>query len=75
VHDEGEVGLVETHAERRRGHHDLQLVGQQSPLDLDPVGVLTLPGVGDGVYVLALQPLGEPVGIVHGEAVDDPAPG
>ena len=75
VHDESEVGLVEAHAQRGRGHQCLDTVGQQIFLGLLPVGVLRAAGVrGHGVAALP-EIRSHLLGGGDGQGVDDPGAG
>ncbi len=54
--DEPQIGLVEPHAQRRRGDQRLDAVGQKVRLELLPLGRVGLTGVrGDGVAVVRQQ--------------------
>ena len=71
MHDEAEVGLVEAHAERRRGDQRLDPVGQQVRLELLALGGLGGPGVGGHRVALLAQQRRDVVGLRHGQRVDD----
>ena len=75
VDDEAEVGLVVPHPERGGGHEHLELVGQQA--FLEPFTFLRVGGAGvrRGVDAVGPQPVGDHLGVAHGEAVDDARPG
>ena len=71
MHDETEVGFVETHAERGRGYHGLDPVAQQVLLGLHPLGLVGLPGVRHDGQPGRAQVLGDLLGGRHRQAVDD----
>ena len=74
VDDEAEVGLVETHAERGRGHERLDAVFDQRPLQrLAPLS--RLPRVGSDLQSPRPQPFGHPDGVADRQRIDDPAAG
>ena len=59
VHDEPEVGLVESHAERGRRDEGLDPVAEQVRLEGLALGGVGLPGVGgDRVALLGSRPPG-----------------
>src|SRR5690606_26183452 len=71
VHDDANVGLVDAHAERVGGHDDVELAGDECPLDL-----LLLAGFEPGVEMSAAQArarelLGPDLGVAAPRAEDD----
>ena len=75
VDDEAEVGLVVAHPQRARGDDALDLVGEQLPLDLDPLVGLDLARVGLALDPLRVEPVGDVERVPDRQAVDDPAAG
>ncbi len=69
--DEGEVGFVETHAERGGGRHDLHVVVEQLRLDGEPRLGVAVTRVGHGRDALVAQPVGDDSSVADGEAVHD----
>jgi hypothetical protein len=70
--DEAEVGLVESHSERRGGHECLDLVRQQIRLELLAFGGFGGTGVGGDLMALLAQQRRDVVGLSNGEGVNDP---
>lgn len=70
--DEAEVGFVEPHAQRRRGHQRLDPVGQQIRLELFAFGGFGGPGVRGDVVALLTQQRRDVMRLSDGEGVDDP---
>ena len=75
MHDEAEVGLVEAHAERRRGHERLDLVVAQLTLEALAVGGVGAAGVGGDAVTGLGQGSRHLLGCSHGQRVDDAAAG
>ena len=73
VDDEAEVGLVEAHAERRRGDQRLHLVVPQRLLGVLAVGVVEPAGVGADLVPGVAEQRGRLLGRGDGERVDDAA--
>ena len=71
VDDEAEVGLVEAHAECRRGDECLDPVGQQVGLELLTFGGLGGAGVGGHRVAPLAQQRRDVMGLRDGERVDD----
>ena len=71
VDDEAEVGLVEAHAERARGHERLDPVALQERLGLFALGGIGLPGVGAHVVARLAQQPRDVLRAAHRQAVDD----
>src|SRR5687768_9555627 len=72
--DKAEVGFVESHSERRRGHECLDLIGQQIRLELFAFGRFGGTGVGGDLMTLLTQQRRDVVSLSHGEGVDDSRP-
>jgi len=75
VHDEPEVGLVEAHAERRRGHECLDLVVEQVLLGGETLGRVGLARVRGDRVALVAQVGGDLLGRGDGERVHDAGAG
>ncbi len=75
MHDEAEVGFVETHAERRRRDQRLDPVGQQVGLELFAFGRLGGTGVGGHLVAVLAQQRRDVVRLRDGEGVDDAGAG
>ena len=75
MHDEPEVRLVETHAQRGRRDQSLHVVVQQRGLEFLPFRRVGLPGVGGDAVAAIREQVGQVVCRGHGEGVDDPRPG
>jgi len=63
VDDEGEVGLVEAHAEAEVATTTFTAVGQQGFFDAHPLGLVALAAVGHGIDALLLQPRRHPLAV------------
>jgi len=72
VDDEAEVGLVEAHAEGRRGDQGLDPVGLERGLGRLAFGVVRPARVGPDGVARPRQVGGRVLGPGHGQAVDDP---
>ena len=73
MHHEGEVGLVEAHAQGRGGDQGLDPVGLEVLLQVLALGGVGLAGVGRHLQARLTQVLGDLPGRGDGQAVDDAA--
>ena len=73
VHDEAHVGLVDAHAEGDRGAHDQRLVGHPELLLAVALGHAELAVVKVGADAVALERLGQLLGVALRQAVHDAA--
>ncbi len=71
MNDEPEVGLVESHAQRRGGDKRLDTVGEQVGFQLFALGGFGGTGVGGDHVALLAQVRGDVVGLGDREGVDD----
>ncbi len=75
MHDEPQIGLVESHAQRRRRDQCLDPVVQQVVLEHLPLGGVGLPGVRGDLVTAVGQQTRQVAGSGDGERVDDAGPG
>ena len=71
VDHEAEIRLVEAHPERRGGDQGLEIVVEQGLLQLGPLRS-GLAGIRFDLDAASLKPLRNPLGVTHGQRVDDP---
>ena len=69
--DEAEIGLVESHPQRRRRHQSLDPVGEQVGFELFALSRVRRAGVGGDVMAQVFEQRGQVAGAGDGQRVDD----